>query len=303
MYDIIGDLHGHYRLLTAMLKKLGYEKSGEGFRHEGRKVIFTGDYINRGNEIRQTVRLIREMVESGNALAILGNHEFNAIIYFTLDKSGRYFKKYGSHLKLPLLRTIEEYSTAPDELHDTIKWFRQLPFYLDLNEIRVVHGGWDIKHINTVEQYMNGQPKIKKKFIKEYLSNDELNMAVNTLLKGIEMQLPKDLIIKDSKGISHRNFRIKWWEPACGKTFRDASFGNRFILPEYTIPKEVIPPIEPYEEHWPPLFFGHYCLDKQDLVIKNNLCCVDRCVTRSQNLSAYRWDGEKSLNPDKLVFL
>jgi hypothetical protein len=123
------------------------------------------------------------------------------------------------------------------------------------------------------------------------------------LMKGVELQLPKDLIIKDNKGISRRIFRIKWWEPATGKTFQEVSFSNRFRLPEYTIPKEIVPNIEYYSDDLPLVFFGHYCLEKEDLFIKNNLCCVDRCVVRSQNLTAYRWNGESVLKPENLVHI
>lgn len=303
MYDIIGDIHGHYRLLVRMLKKLGYEKTAEGFKHPERKIIFTGDYINRGPEIRETVSLIRNMVENGNALAILGNHELNAILYFTLDKQSKYFRKHASHLRLPLLSTIEAYASHSDELKENIKWFRRLPFYLDMGDFRVVHGGWNDNHIRTIKEYMGKEERIKKKFLKDYLSIPDLNTAVNELVKGVELQLPKDLIVRDTKGISHRNFRIKWWEPAVGKTFKDASFSNRFKLPAYTIPMEVIPALDYYSDDLPPVFFGHYCLEKHDLIIKNNLCCVDRCVVRSLTLTAYQWDGEKNLTPQNLVCL
>jgi hypothetical protein len=303
MYDIIGDIHGHYDLLVRMLKKLGYEKKNGVFSHPERKVIFTGDYINRGPQIRETVRLIKDMVNGGQAFAILGNHEFNAILYFVFTKKGKPAKKYVSRLRMPLLKTIEEYANLEEELADTIKWFRELPFYLDLGDIRVIHGGWNDKHLMLVNRHMKGESRIRKTFLKEYLINTELNKSLTELLKGVELILPNDLIIRDQKGISHRNFRIKWWEPVENKTFQDASFSNRFILPPYTIPKEIIPSITYYPDNSPPVFFGHYCLDKLDLIVKNNLCCVDRCVVRSQNLTAYRWNGEKDLKPENLVHL
>ncbi|HNW49957.1 MAG TPA: metallophosphoesterase [Prolixibacteraceae bacterium] len=302
-YDIIGDIHGHYDLLVKMLKELGYTKTSVGYFCEGRKVIFTGDYINRGPEIRKTIHLIREMVENGNALAILGNHELNAILYFTLPKLGKSYVKEVAHLKLPLIKTIEEYAKYPDELKDTIQWFRHLPIYLDLGSIRVVHGGWSDAHVETVQKFMNGEAKIKKSFLKEYIDDNKLNQAVNELVKGVEMRLPKDLILKDNKGISRRVFRIKWWEQADGKTFKEMSFGNRFKLPAYTIPKEITPSIEEYTNNLPPVFFGHYCLEKHDLIVKSNLCCVDRCVTRTQTLSAYRWEGETMLKQENLVHI
>jgi hypothetical protein len=43
MTDIIGDIHGHADKLEALLIKLGYSKSGNGFSHPERKVLFVGD--------------------------------------------------------------------------------------------------------------------------------------------------------------------------------------------------------------------------------------------------------------------
>ena len=40
--------------------------------------LFLGDYLDRGPEIREVLHTVRGMVEAGDALAILGNHESNA---------------------------------------------------------------------------------------------------------------------------------------------------------------------------------------------------------------------------------
>jgi hypothetical protein len=303
MYDIVGDIHGHYSLLVKMLRKLGYKKSGKAFKHPERKMIFTGDYINRGPQIRDTVNLIRHMVDNGDALAILGNHELNAILYFTLDKTGKFFHKHIARYKLPLINTLYEYENDLVNLKDTVKWFRTLPLCLDLEKIRIVHGAWIDENISTIESFRQGETKLKKKFLKAYIQNPGLNKAVNQTVKGLELELPKDLIIKDQKGLSRRRFRIKWWESLAGKTFREASFGNRFLLPAYTIPNEIIPLIKPYGSNEPPVFFGHYCLENGHLVVQKNLCCVDRCVVRSQTLTTYRWSGEKKLIDENLVFI
>ena len=91
MYDLIGDIHGHGQELKALLLKLGYELTDEGWAHRERKVIFLGDYIDRGPEQRESVNIVRSMVETGNALAIMGNHEFNAIGFSTLASDGKSF--------------------------------------------------------------------------------------------------------------------------------------------------------------------------------------------------------------------
>ena len=48
-YDIIGDIHGHYDALEALLTKMDYAHDGTSFAHTGRKAIFVGDLIDRGS--------------------------------------------------------------------------------------------------------------------------------------------------------------------------------------------------------------------------------------------------------------
>jgi len=50
MYDIIGDIHGHYDVLTILLKKMGYQYDGISWGHRDRKVLLVGDYIDRHKE-------------------------------------------------------------------------------------------------------------------------------------------------------------------------------------------------------------------------------------------------------------
>jgi len=77
MYDIIGDIHGHADELVTLLEQLGYREQNACFRHPSRKVIFCGDFVDRGPHIPDVVRIARKMVEQDAALAVMGNHEFN----------------------------------------------------------------------------------------------------------------------------------------------------------------------------------------------------------------------------------
>ena len=54
-YDFIGDIHGHAQLLERILLKLGYQSVGNSYvaSDEERKVVFLGDYINRGLQNRR----------------------------------------------------------------------------------------------------------------------------------------------------------------------------------------------------------------------------------------------------------
>ena len=63
--DLIGDIHGHADELEALLKKLGYAVKNGSYAHPERTVLFVGDYIDRGPKIRETLDLVRRMVEAG----------------------------------------------------------------------------------------------------------------------------------------------------------------------------------------------------------------------------------------------
>ena len=72
MYDVIGDIHGHSDALRRLLATLGYEMRDGCFRHADRKVIFVGDFIDRGPAIKDVLEIARTMVERGTALAVMG---------------------------------------------------------------------------------------------------------------------------------------------------------------------------------------------------------------------------------------
>ena len=84
-FDIIGDIHGCYDELVELLHKLGYEISMQPdgstiVKHlEGRKVIFVGDYVDRGPKVAQVLRLIMRMHETGTALCVPGNHDVKLV--------------------------------------------------------------------------------------------------------------------------------------------------------------------------------------------------------------------------------
>ncbi len=301
MYDIIGDVHGYADELERLLKKMDYQLSGDCYTHPTRKAVFVGDFINRGPKIRETLNIIREMVEKGSAYAILGNHELYAVLYYLRDSEGKYYKKRIPKYQLQINQTLEAFSSYKAELKSHLKWMRTLPMYLDFGKIRVVHACWDSESINLLGEVITG-PKLKKKVLREVaLNGTTFSSRFWETCKGIDFQLPKNLLIFDDEGKPHRSFRMKWWENPEGKTFQDISLESRFDLPAYTIPKEIIQPRTPYSSTEPIVFFGHYCLKQCCGILADNLCCVDSCVARSGKLLAYRWNGEEVLTRANFV--
>ena len=302
MYDIIGDVHGHADELRSLLTKMGYSLKDECYTHPFRKAVFVGDFINRGPKIRETIILIRKMVEKGSAYAILGNHEMYAVLYYLRDIEGKYYRKRIPKYQLLINQTLEEFVLYKEEFKGHLRWMRSLPMFLDFGKIRIVHACWNNENIQSLRETIT-ETKLSKTVLREIALNDtKFSRSFWETCKGIDFQMPKDLLVFDEEGRPHRSFRIKWWEDAEGKTFKDYSFESRFELPPYTIPKELIEKRIPYPENDPIVFFGHYCLKQCCGILTNNLCCVDSCVTRTGKLMAYRWSGEAKLNKLNLVF-
>jgi hypothetical protein len=69
-YDIVGDIHGHAEPLRRLLEKLGYVENDGVFRHRERKMIFVGDFVDRGPEQREVLRIARSMCDAGVASAV-----------------------------------------------------------------------------------------------------------------------------------------------------------------------------------------------------------------------------------------
>ena len=84
-YDIIGDIHGQADKLEALLRTLGYRDTAGAWRHQERQAIFVGDFLDRGPAQVRAIDIARRMVDAGAALAVMGNHELNAIAWHTSD--------------------------------------------------------------------------------------------------------------------------------------------------------------------------------------------------------------------------
>lgn len=87
-FDIIGDVHGCADELERLLTALGYVSNGNSdgvwsgpvYCHpQGRKAIFVGDLVDRGPRVIDTVKIVRNMVDTGNAFCVPGNHDVKLV--------------------------------------------------------------------------------------------------------------------------------------------------------------------------------------------------------------------------------
>lgn len=301
-YDVIGDIHGFADELEELLIKLGYKKMYGVWQHQYRKAVFVGDFVDRGPSSRTVLSIVRKMVEGGFAHAVLGNHELNFILYLTKNPAtGKPYKKPSESSRKYLEAVKKEFQGEPDVLKDYLRWLRKLPFYLDFVKFRVVHAYWNSEYLQLIDEYRKGSKLTKSLLALLSDPDDPFTAAVSGVSKGLEMKLPNDLVIKDSNNIRRTNFRIKYWEDSANKTFYELSYGNKFKLPDYTVPKQLLFPFEIYDASRPLLFVGHYCMGIDNMIAAPNICCIDACVASKGTLAAYTWNGEETINPAHFV--
>jgi hypothetical protein len=244
------------------------------------------------------------MVDAGEAVALLGNHELNAIAYHTPDGQGGHLRKHTNANRRQHAATLDAFASHPAEWTGWVEWMKQLPLFFETDGLRAVHASWCDASIRRLE----GTSLRDADFLQKATQEDTPEMrAVELLLKGPELDLKPYAITIDHPGDRVRDtLRVKWWD------YQD----RPYRLPEVALslppgtsldPK----PVDPrHLERIPnvalggsPIFFGHYNLPLQGRAepLAPGVCCLDYGAGRGGFLAAYRWDGEQDLDPQNFV--
>ena len=295
-YDLIGDIHGHHDKLTALLNKLGYAPQDGSYRHpEGRKVIFLGDYIDRGPKVREVLHTVRAMVGAGDALAIMGNHEHNAVCYHTPDGKGGWLREHSPNKNRQASATLKAFDGREAEWRDWMEWMKNLPMFLDLGGLRCVHACWDAKRI----QHLRGCSLTDDAFLRASATKmTPEHRAVENALKGPEMPAADGNLFRDKEGFYRDTIRTRWWEIRDGLTISDLVMPPGSMNDLMKAAKQVLRRLPNYGADEPPVFFGHYWLpaDRPKAQLAPNIACLDFSAGLDGPLVAYRWNGEQVLN-------
>ncbi len=297
-YDLIGDIHGHAEGLVRLLEQMEYRKEGNGYRHSTRTVIFLGDFIDRGSRILETLEIARTMVDEGEAFAVMGNHEYNAICYHTSDGAGGHLREHNPKNDHQHAATVEAFKGKDDLWREYLEWFKTLPLFLDFGNLRVAHACWHDGALDALGRNPRFDDSLLVGSGKTWTPRME---AVNLLLKGPEMLLPKGSQIADHDGHIRKDFRVKWWGDLRARSYAEVALPMPLELPDEPFPENERSKLCGYPDDAPPMFFGHYGFKKDPAPMKPNLACVDFAVTGGGCLGAYRWDGEQKLNANKFV--
>lgn len=128
-----------------------------------------------------------------------------------------------------------------------------------------------------------------------------LYAAAETILKGLEIELPDGAWFMDKGGKRRREARIRWWDRKA-LTIRAAAITDGIdpdMLPNKPLPSEAIVPYDDTK----PVFFGHYWLRGTPELTSDTRACLDFSIAQDGYLCAYRWEGEERLRSENLYWV
>jgi protein phosphatase len=144
-FDIIGDIHGCFDELLALLGLLGYQLRNQPDANgvpalvveppPGRKAVFVGDFGDRGPDTPAVYRLVLSMVRAGYAFCVMGNHD---------NKLLRKLRGNDVQLTHGLATTMEQLAGQPPELSAEIRDFLEglvNHYVFDDGKLVVAHAG------------------------------------------------------------------------------------------------------------------------------------------------------------------
>lgn len=303
MIDLIGDIHGHADKLEELLKKLGYSKQDNYYSHPDRKVLFVGDYIDRGPKIRETLEIVKNMVDNESAIALMGNHEYNALCFHFQETEGGHLRKHLIKNIIQHYETLKQFQNRQKEYEEYLEWFKTLPLFYETENFRAVHACWDAQNINFLKKQLKNNRLTDDLIYQSVKKGSDLNEAIDQTLKGKEIKMPEGLFFTDKDGTNRTEIRIKWWENPLEMTYKEISVEPLSNLPETAIDISLLKNTDYYKNDNKPVFFGHYWLKGEPSLYRENICCLDYSVAKGGHLVAYSLDEERILDKQKFTYV
>ena len=303
MIDFIGDIHGYANELEALLQKLGYTKKSGAYAHSDRKVVFVGDYIDRGPQIKETLEIVKAMVDTENAIALMGNHEYNALCFHFKDAKGEYLRKHETKNIEQHEKTLKQFQNRQKEYESYLEWFKSLPLFYETDSFRAVHACWDNKNIQYLRENLINDRLTDDLIYQSVKFGTPFYEAIDQTLKGKEMKMPVGESFLDKGGAKRVNLRIKWWENPSLMTYKSISVEPIESLTEQPIDIAGFKSLDYYPKDDKKVFFGHYWLEGEPSLYRQNICCLDYSVAEKGKLVAYRLDEENNLDNGKFIYV
>ena len=152
----IGDIHGMFREVEKLLEHIDRFIETK-WRNDRFKLIFLGDYIDRGPHSKQVIKKLRSL-ESENYIFLKGNHEEMMIKSVSGETEKMRFLVSGGEA------TIQSYGGFTQEFYSDLAWMTTLSTSYEDEKRFFVHAGIDPDAL-LADQSDEAKLWIRRKFI------------------------------------------------------------------------------------------------------------------------------------------
>lgn len=267
---------------------------------QGRNIAFLGDFIDAGSTSTDpndnaVLNKVRSLVENTGALAVMGNHELNAILFHRRDKNGAPLRRHSPKNVSQHASFLEQLGFATPAAIEWTQWFLTLPLWIELEGLRLVHACWDQTSIDVIK-LRRPDGRLRSEDLDEIaLKKTAFAKAVESVLSGPEVALPEGYQFYDSKNNPRRHVRLAWWKPQNG-TWRDLALAVPNVQQLPDTPVTGAEGLNLYSEQQIPVLVGHYKMKGDVKVEVGQAACLDYpdapCV--------YNWAGERKLKQENI---
>lgn len=299
-YDIIGDIHGHADELKQLLTKLGYSEASGVYAHPTRTAIILGDFINKGPQQAETVRIVRAMQQAGAAKVILGNHELDAILLATPHDDG-YTRPHNEKNLKRHADFLNAFPVGSQANKDIVQWLKTLPLFLDTQEFNCAHACFCDNAYLNIQPYLSNDGSIREDAYP--LWGDKTSSfysAIERFVRGVVYQFPNGQEV-DCNGYSISSLPLKWWEEGANSLRLD--FIKNALTPEQYAQIDAANIARDLSPARKKTFIGHYESGANGVILTEDLAGLDMAVVREDGyLGAYRFNaGDENLHESRVV--
>ncbi len=300
--DIIPDIHGQSAKLASALAGLGWRQRGGSWRHAdpGRRLLFLGDFIDRGPDNAGVIAMVRACLDSGRADAIMGNHELNALQFHSRHpETGLWLRPHSEKNLRQHAAFLSEFPMGDPQTRAVLDWMTTLPLWHETPGLRAVHAAWVDSAITGLATALPDRRLPPEALVRATDPACALHHAVEVTAKGPELPLPEGFALIDKDGTTRDAMRLAWW-PAGAPSWRAAALSvpDPAALPEGDLPPGALAQLYPPDA--PPVFFGHYWLTGTPRLQASNVLCLDYSAGRDGPLVTYRHEPGAPLSLQNL---
>ena len=302
--DIIPDIHGQAQKLRAALTNLGWQRRGTTWLHAepDRQIVFLGDFIDRGPENGEVIRIVRELMDAGRAKAIMGNHELNALHFHTKDPdTGLPLRPNNQDNTEQHKSFLDEFPPGARKTKEALGWMKELPLFIEAGGFRAVHAAWLQPAIDELRRQTETGVLGEDQLIRAGRKGDVFYHIAETIAKGPEERLPAPYSFRDKGGQVRHSVRLKWWN-SDARNWRQVAMSVPDFnqIPEDPLPQNLATSIYPSGDR--PVFFGHYWMSGTPVLQSGNALCLDYSAGTDGPLVSYTYPaGSRELSLKNLM--